>query len=34
MPFGMNSNGSGVVAILELMRILSKFYENYENVLK
>jgi len=30
----MNTNGSGVVALLELMRILSKFYENYENVLK
>jgi len=34
LPSGMNTNGSGVVALLELMRILSKFYENYENVLK
>jgi Zn-dependent M28 family amino/carboxypeptidase len=34
MPFGMNSNGSGVIALLELIRIFSKFYENYENVIK
>ena len=34
MPSGINSNGSGIVALLELVRILSKFYENYENVMK
>lgn len=34
LPSGLNTNGSGVVALLELMRVLSKFYENYENVLK
>jgi len=34
MPSGINSNGSGIVALLELIRILSKFYENYENVIK
>ena len=30
MPSGLNSNGSGVIAMLEIIRILSKFYENYE----
>ena len=34
MPSGLNSNGSGVAVFLELIRILSKFYESYENVLK
>ena len=34
MNFGVQNNGSGVVALLELIRILSKFYENYENVIK
>ena len=34
MPNGINTNGSGVAAFLELIRILSKFYESYENVLK
>lgn len=30
-PSGVNSNGTGVIALLEVMRILSKFYENYES---
>lgn len=34
MPSGMNSNGSGMIALMELIRILSKFYENYDNVIK
>lgn len=34
MPSGIDSNGSGVISLLELMRVLSKFYESYENVLK
>jgi hypothetical protein len=34
MNFGVKNNGSGVIALLELIRILSKFYENYENVIK
>jgi NTP pyrophosphatase (non-canonical NTP hydrolase) len=34
LSMGTNNNGSGVIAILELIRILSKFYENYENVIK
>jgi hypothetical protein len=34
VPFGINNNGSGVIALMELIRILSKFYENYENVIK
>jgi hypothetical protein len=34
IPFGINNNGSGLTAILELIRILSKFYENYENIIK
>ena len=34
MPNGINSNGSGFIALMELIRILSKFYENYQNVIK
>lgn len=34
MPNGLNTNGSGVAVFLELIRILSKFYESYENVIK
>lgn len=34
MPNGINTNGSGVAVFLELIRILSKFYESYENVIK
>jgi len=34
MPSGINTNGSGVITLLELIRILSKFYENYESVIK
>ena len=34
MPNGINSNGSGLIALMELIRILSKFYENYQNVIK
>lgn len=34
LPSGLNTNGSGVIALMELVRILSKFYENYDNVLK
>lgn len=34
LPSGINSNGSGVIALLEIIRILSKFYENYGNALK
>jgi Zn-dependent M28 family amino/carboxypeptidase len=34
IPAGLNSNGSGVITLLELVRILSKFYENYESVIK
>jgi Zn-dependent M28 family amino/carboxypeptidase len=34
MPTGLNGNGSGVIALLELVRVLSKFYENYESVIK
>ena len=34
LPSGVNSNGSGVIAMMELIRILSKFYENYESVIK
>ncbi len=34
IPFGINNNGSGLTALLELIRILSKFYENYENIIK
>lgn len=30
-PSGLNSNASGVIAMMEIMRILSKFYENYES---
>ena len=30
----MNSNGSGIIALLELIRIISKIYENYESVIK
>jgi len=31
-PSGLNSNASSVVAMLEIMRILSKFYENYNSM--
>ena len=34
LPQGINSNGSGILALLELIRIISKFYENYETVIK
>lgn len=34
MPSGLSTNGSGVITLLELIKILSKFYENYENVIK
>jgi len=34
MPNGLNKNGSGIAVFLELIRILSKFYESYENVIK
>ncbi len=34
MPNGINNNGSGIAVLLELIRILSKFYESYENVIK
>jgi Zn-dependent M28 family amino/carboxypeptidase len=34
MATGLNTNGSGLVTLLELIRILSKFYENYESVIK
>ena len=34
LPQGINSNGSGILALLELIRIISKLYENYETVIK
>jgi len=34
LPQGINSNGSGIIALLELIRIISKIYENYETVIK
>ena len=34
LPQGINSNGSGILALLELIRIISKLYENYESVIK
>ena len=34
LPQGVNSNGSGIIALLELIRIISKIYENYESVIK
>ena len=34
LPQGINSNGSGIIALLELIRIISKIYENYESVIK
>jgi len=34
MPNGLNSNGSSVTIILELIRLFSKFYESYESVIK
>jgi hypothetical protein len=34
MPNGLNSNGSSITIILELIRLFSKFYESYESVIK
>lgn len=34
LPSGLNNNSSGVVVLMELIRILSKFYENYDNFIK
>lgn len=34
LPQGVNSNGSGILVLLELIRIISKLYENYENIIK
>ena len=34
LPQGMDSNGSGITILLELIKILSKLYENYESVIK
>ena len=34
LPQGLNSNGSGILVLLELIRIISKLYENYENIIK
>ena len=34
LPHGINSNGSGILALLELIRIISKLYENYESIIK
>ena len=34
LPQGVNSNGSGIIVLLELIRILSKIYENYETMIK
>lgn len=30
-PSGINTNASGVIAMMEIIRILSKYYENYES---
>ena len=34
LPHGVDSNGSGIIILLELIRILSKLYENYDNMIK
>ena len=34
MPHGVDSNGSGIIILLELIRILSKLYENYDTMIK
>ena len=33
-PPGLNSNASSVIAMIEIIRILSKFYENYDSFAK
>ena len=33
LPSGLNKNASGVIVLLEIMRIMSKLYENYSNLI-